>query len=544
MASRPGPPAPRSLRRAPGQPRQQRGRLTSRQARTGPPCPAPRSRPRRRWPQSRSPKTSSVSRPSLPFGAHAAGALAHERRYVPVARADRLDARRARLPGRRAPARRAEAPDAWLDGRAPRRRPVRSPAWAAVRRTRTAAVDEPAEAHRWFIRAGLNDRTSGSPRHRLRTRRLRAPPRWQRRLERAASSSAAQSGLPALSRREVGYVARATVDAAGPLPDIRFPQRASARRVLAAVADRLRCARRTRGEDVREEVELEGYSEREAAYRADRLHATWGDRRDPVPCELMLRGRDLSVTVSGYIRDGSAELHRRVVDAASRESMALGEAAQADLPVLYPELRSLSTPASTPHADLRDEAGTCRSAVRLRAGRPGSALLGNPTSRAGRVARLGCRGAALRRRLEDLGTGRLAVLDPAFQRRSPSAVCAPCATGGRVPPLQARPYLQSHTNLRRARNVLRRDVKDLIAIRSVQACGLLAARGRRVRARWLGSSTGASTRQRRRARRDGSPARSSASRAPVAVMIRSRSSRRAGKAGVRRRSPCRTRRQS
>ena len=95
------------------------------------------------------------------------------------------------------------------------------------------------------------------------------PPRWRPRLRASGELAALAVWAPALSQREVSYVARATVDAAGPLPDIRFPQPSfHARRVLTAVADRLALRYAERAAKIlREEVELEGYSEREAASR-------------------------------------------------------------------------------------------------------------------------------------------------------------------------------------------------------------------------------------------------------------------------------------
>jgi hypothetical protein len=421
---------------------------------------------------------------SLPFGARAAGALARGEALVPVVRADRLMlSGLAYLADERLP----DALKHLMLGLMVERRAgdlfglQRGLLFAGRAH---AAVDEPAEALRWFIRAGLNDRAESVARatdfeHGGSVLRLEGGPAF----ERAASFAALAVWAPALSQREVSYVARATVDAAGPLPDIRFPQPSfHARRVLAAVADRLalRYAKRA-AKILREEVELEGYSEREAAIALTVLTRRGAIDAIPFLCELMLRGRDLSVTVSGYIRDGSAELHRRVVDAALAGSpVALGEAARADLPVLYPELRSLCD--ARIDAVLRPSETKPEHEIAVSFFELGD--LGRHCSVTQRRALAALLVSAAVERPYD-GVSKtsalvaLAVLAPALEKavaiRGLRAVL-PLAAG--VPPLQARPYLQSHANLKRARNVLRRDVTD-VRLRSaaLQACGLLAARG-------------------------------------------------------------------
>jgi hypothetical protein len=203
---------------------------------------------------------------------------------------------------------------------------------------------------------------------------------------------------------------------------------------------------------------------------------------DAVPflCELMLTGRNLSVSVSAHIRDGSAELQRRVVDAALRgNAVALGEAARADLPDRYPELRgpceeridvALQRTVDHPEREIAvsffelGDLGRHCSPARRRA----LALLlvavavQHPYDGVSKTSALVA----------------LAVLAPALEKAAAAGglrALLPLAAGDRAP--RGRPYLQSHRNLKRARGLLLRDVSD-IRLRSaaLQACGRLARR--------------------------------------------------------------------
>lgn len=421
---------------------------------------------------------------ALPFGARAAGALAGGEALVPVVRADRLMlSGLAYLADERLP----DALKHLMLGLMVERRAgdlfglQRALLFAGRAH---ATVDEPTEALRWFIRAGLNDRAESVARaidfeHGRSVLRLEDGPAF----ERAASFAALAVWAPALSQREVGQIAKAALDAAGPLPDIRFPQPSfHARKVVAAVADRLalRYAKRA-ARILREEVELDGYCEREAAVALIILTRRGAIDAVPFLYELMLRGRNLSVTVSEYIRDGSTELQRRVVGAAlAGNSVALGEAARADLPERYPELRSLCDaridavlrPSETEpdheigvsFFELGDLGRHC-SVTRRRAlaALLVSAVVERPYDGISKTSALVA----------------LAVLAPALEKAAAVRglrALLPLAAGARPP--QAPPYLRSHANLKRARSVLRRDVTDVrLQSAALQACGLLAARG-------------------------------------------------------------------
>jgi hypothetical protein len=421
---------------------------------------------------------------ALPFGARAAGALARGDAPVPVVRADRLMLNGlAYLADERLPdALKHLMLGVMVERRAGDLFGLQRALMFAGRAH--AAVDEPEEALRWFIRAGLNDRAESIARatdfqHAGPMLRLRDGPAF----ERAASFAALAAWAPTLSQREVSQVAKVTLDAARPLPDIRFPQPSfHARRVLAAVADRLALRYASRAARIlREEVELRGYCEREAAIALSVLTHRGAIDAMPFLSELMLQGRDLSVTVSGFIRNGSAELQRRVVDAAlAGSAVALGEAARADLPDRYPELRTL--------CDARIDAALQPSATEPEREIAVSFFelgdLGRHCSVTRRRALAALLVAAAVEQPYD-GVSKtsalvaLAVLAPAVEKATAARglrAVLPLAAG--VRPSQARPYLQSHANLRRARSVLRRDVAD-VRLRSaaLQACGLLAARG-------------------------------------------------------------------
>jgi hypothetical protein len=421
---------------------------------------------------------------ALPFGARAAGALARGDAPVPVVRADGLMlSGLAYLADERLPdALKHLVLGLMVERRAGDLFGLQRALLFAGRAH--AAVNEPTEALRWFIRAGLNDRAESAARATDFQRagsvlRLRDAPAF----ERAASFAALAVWAPALSQRDVGQIAQVTVDAAQPLPDIRFPQPSfHARRVLAVVADRLalRYAKRA-ARILREEVELHGYCEREAAIALTVLTHRGAIDALPFLCELMLQGRDLSVTVSGHIRDGSPELQRRVVDAAvGGSAVALGEAARADLPDRYPELRAL--------CDARIDAALQPSDV-------------DPEREIGvsfvELGELGRHCAVTRRRrLTELllstaielpydGVSKtsalvaLALLAPALEKSSAARglrALLPLAAGQGL--TQARSHLQSHANPERSRTILGRGVPDArLRSAALQACGLLAARG-------------------------------------------------------------------
>jgi hypothetical protein len=417
----------------------------------------------------------------LPFGANAAGALARGEALVSAVRADRLmtTGLAYQADGRLPDALKHLMLGLMVERRAGDLFGLQRGLLFAGRVN--AAVDEPVEALRWFVRAGLDDRAVSAARNTdfaggHSVLRLAGGPGF----ERAASFAALAVWARDLSAREVSRIARVTVQAARPAPAFVFPQPSfHARKVLAAIADRLALRYvRSAARILRDEVQFRGFSEREAAVALVALTRRGAIDAMPFLCDVMLSGHDLSVTLSEYIRDGSPQLQRRVVDAALAGNVpALGEAARADLPTLYPGLSSLCDA----RVDAALEPPGTEPAREIAVSFYELGELGRHCSvtRRRELARL-LVAAVVERQYDGVSKTSalvaLALLAPSLEKAVAARALRevlPLALGAR--PEQARPYLQSHPNLKRARGVLNRSVPDeRLQAAALQACTRLA----------------------------------------------------------------------
>lgn len=204
---------------------------------------------------------------------------------------------------------------------------------------------EPVEALRFFVQAGAEKpaaTTVGEVAYAdaRQVLRLNNAPPW----ELATSFSALNEMAPRLSESEAAEIADSTLKAATPPPSVYAPDPAGpARRLLARIVPLLDDDVASKAAPIlRDEVETHGFHEQAATTALVNLFER---ELAPEAIELfkaaLLEGRDLPVSIAGWLRDASKAEQKPVVDAAKAGNrIALIESARAGLPDQWPELKA------------------------------------------------------------------------------------------------------------------------------------------------------------------------------------------------------------
>jgi tetratricopeptide (TPR) repeat protein len=281
-------------------------------------------------------------RSPLPFGTRAAMALARGVALVPAVRADRLALNGLALLAD------GQYPDALQNLTMALMVERRAGDLFGFRRMLVflgracEAVDEPFEAMRWWIRAG-DERRAETTAKGLTFETIR--PLLQldagRPWERSASFAALASIAKDLSADEVGEIAHATIEAAKPRPGVVAPQPSfQARKLLTAIAEHLPQSELAAAEAIfKEEVTIEGFSAGPAAIALAQLTQRGAIDALPFILRMVLAGRDMPISAAPFLKAASRRRQHTVAKAAlAGNNVALGEAARADLPTVFPEL--------------------------------------------------------------------------------------------------------------------------------------------------------------------------------------------------------------
>jgi tetratricopeptide (TPR) repeat protein len=219
---------------------------------------------------------------------------------------------------------------------------------------------EPVEALRFFVQAGAEKAATAVARELAfadirDVLRLENAPPW----ELATSFSALTEIAPRLAHAEAAEIGDATIKAATPPPSVFAPDPAGpARRLLARIVPLLPDDVAARATPIlRDEVETHGFNEQLATTALIDLF-----KRDLAPDAIelfkaaLLEGRDLPVTIAGWLRDASKKEQKPIVDAAfAGNRIALIEAARAGLPETWPELKDACKAAIEAATDQPDD---------------------------------------------------------------------------------------------------------------------------------------------------------------------------------------------
>jgi tetratricopeptide (TPR) repeat protein len=278
-----------------------------------------------------------------PPGSRAAGVIARGSIRTPAVRSDRLlHAGQAYVVDKRLPdaiARLTMA--AMLDRRAGNLSSWRS-AMYLLARTYDAA-DEHIEALRLWLLIGANARAIEAAKQVaaedvLKLARLEGGPGWQR----SAGFSALEAHAATFDARAVARIARATVQAAQEPPTLLAAHPSmQARRVLAKLARRIpKRYAHAAGGILAEEVRRQSPNAPEAS--AGLAALTQRKLYDGLPAivDAILMGRDLPVTIAGWLREADEKTVAPLIAAGLEGNLAaLGELAAADIPRSHPGLR-------------------------------------------------------------------------------------------------------------------------------------------------------------------------------------------------------------
>jgi tetratricopeptide (TPR) repeat protein len=418
---------------------------------------------------------------AMPPGARAAAAIARGSIRTPAVRSDRLiNAGPAYFVDRNVPdaiARLTMA--AMLDRRAGNFLSWRNACYLLARTYDEA--DEPAEALRLWLLIGATTQASETAKRLkadvvLEMIRLSGGPGWQR----SASLAALDPHGATLSRKQVGSIARAVVAAAQQPANLMASNPSlNARRVLAKVCDRLptRYGERA-GEVLSAEVVTNSPNGPEAS--AGLLALTKRELYDGVPVILdaLLAGRNLPVTIAGWIREApDAVVEPLIKKALGGNLIALAELAAAEYPLRDEQLRrrcdtvtkkmvksGIEEDAEIIGASFTDQPNIVRFArpgnqkrwVEMICGVVGSARY-DEVSKTSALIAMAVAAPGLRGEAAELGLERL----------------LPVARG--VPVKSAPGVLTDHRNPKRARSKMTRAVPAAgIQAAAIQACGRLA----------------------------------------------------------------------
>jgi tetratricopeptide (TPR) repeat protein len=282
---------------------------------------------------------------ALPFAANHVFAVARGSAMLPVARAERvmLAGFAALADGGTANALRFLTLAAMIERRAGDLAGYLQ-ATAGVARAYEAAGD-PKTALQWWIRTGRADRVEPSA-AKVSYEDGKAMLALERGpiYERAASFATLNVWAGDLSDKQVSSITKATLAQAKPRPRPLGPSAGfQARKLLTQIAPRFTRARAREAAAIfRDEVQNYGYTRGDSAGALVEL--TNNGIVDSVPffVEMILAEEDPEVSIAGYLQDAPQELQQQIVDAAvAGNLLALDEAAAADLPDTFPELRDL-----------------------------------------------------------------------------------------------------------------------------------------------------------------------------------------------------------